>query len=423
MAPLIEQMKTNIAGIEAKAEALGKDGADALALAKEAKAQLTAIEAKQGITPDELKNELKAHGESMQAQFDQLATKMGKATPQGSERKTFQESIMDGLKEHFPAYNPNPLGTNAVTPAQGNLLKMFASDRQAKLSIPLFANTILPSSAEVDAMESKTMTLGGNLTGPAFATQDPRMAIFPSQKINARDLLPTFQTDTGYYVYWKEDAGATNNIAFQVEGSDKPENNYSLTGVGVVEKFLSGITTFSKQFVNNLPFMTQYLPLMLMRDFYKVENTYAYTVMATGTASTSITSTTDNVEKIIYFIANLLTGNYNASFVIVSPADYAKLVISTYSKGYYPGAGTVTYNGTSLTLDGVPIIRATWATTGKVVIIDRDFMQRVQVSGLAFELSYENDKNFSRNLVTARLECQEEFVLQLLPSALYGTLA
>lgn len=419
MAPMIEQMKTNIASIEAKAEAQGQTGAEALALAKEAKEKLAAIEAKSGITPDELKAALKEHGTEFQAQFDQLATKMGKPTS-NEEAKTLKSAIMDGVKDYFPEYNPNPLGVGAsiVEQPQGKLLKMFANDKQAKLRIPLFANTILPTD-----IEEKTMTLSGNLTGPAFATQDPRMAIFPSQKINAREILPTFQTETGYYVYWKEDTGESNNIAFQVEGSIKAENSYSLTGTAVAESFLAGFTTFSKQMVNSLPFLTQYLPQMLMRDFYKKENAYAYSVMATGTGSTSITSTTDNVEKIIYYIANQLAGNYNASFAIVSPADYAKLVISTYTKGYYPGAGTVMYNGTSLTLDGVPIIRATWATTGRVIIIDRDFIQRVQVSGLAIELSYENDQNFTKNLVTARIECQEEFVLQLLPSAIYGTLA
>lgn len=420
----IAAMQENLKNIEAKAEKQGKDGEEALKLANEAKAKLAEIEekAKGNLSGEEVKTLLKEHGSEMQAQFDELATKIGKNTTiYGGENKTLGDAIMDGTKSLFPDYNGNPVGlAPKEQPPMGQLLKMFHSDRQAKYRIELAANTVLPTDIDI---QKKTMTLTGNLTGAAWATQDPRMAIFPAQKINARELVPTFQTETGYYVYWKEDTGETNNIAFQVEGSDKPENNYSLTGTGVVENFMSGITTFSKQMVNSLPFLTQYLPQMLMRDFYIKENAYAYSKMATGTGSTSITSTSDNVEKIIYFIANQLTANYNASFAIVSPADYAKLVISTYTKGYYPGAGTVQYNGTSLTLDGVPIIRATWATTGHVVIIDRDFFQRVQVSGLALELSYENDKNFSRNLVTARLECQEDFVLQLLPSALYGALA
>lgn len=420
----IKTMQENLKKIEEKALAKETQDAEALKVVNEAKTKLAEIEEKMkgNVTADEVKTLLKEHGTEFQKQFDDLAVALKTNNKVfGGENKTVSEAIMDGVKEFFPDYNPNPVGVQVKQqPANSGLLAKFHNNRYAKHRIDLAANTILPM--DVD-MHQKTMTLADNLTGNPFASQDPRLALFPMQKINARDLLPTFQTETGYYVYWKEDAGETNNISFQTEGSEKGQNNYSLTGTGVAEQFLSGISTFSKQMVNSLPFLTQYLPQMLMRDFYKKENAAAYAVMATGTGSTTITSTSDNVEKIIYYIANQLTGNYNASFAIVSPADYAKLVVSTYTKGYYPGAGTVTYNGTSLTLDGVPIIRATWATPGKVVIIDRDFMQRVQVSGLAIELSYENDKNFEKNLITARIECQEQFVLQLEPSAIYGDLA
>jgi len=57
-----------------------------------------------------------------------------------------------------------------------------------------------------------------------------------------------------------------------------------------------------------------------------------------------------------------------------------------------------------------------------VLILDQDYVERVQVSGLAIELSYENNDNFSRNIVTARIECQEEINLMLGASAQYQTL-
>jgi hypothetical protein len=299
------------------------------------------------------------------------------------------------------------------------MFKMFNSDARAKVRFELDAKTLL-----MGELEAKTMLLSTNLTGVAFATQDPRAVIFPNQKLNARDLVNTFQTDTGLYVYWKEDTGETNNIAFQVEGSVKASNDYSFTAVSVVQGYLAGYVTFSKQMVNSLPFLTQTLPRMLMRDFYKKENAYFNSVIAgQATGSTSITSTSDNVEKIIYTIGNQLAANYNASFVVVNPADYAKLYVSTYTKGYYPGAGTVSFNGQSLMISGVPIFQASWATASRAMVIDQDFVERVQTAGLAIELSYEEGNNFTKNLVTARIECQEDFILQLPPSAIYQTLA
>jgi hypothetical protein len=72
---------------------------------------------------------------------------------------------------------------------------------------------------------------------------------------------------------------------------------------------------------------------------------------------------------------------------------------------------------------GVPIIAASWATTGQALLMDNDYIERVQVKGLAIELSYENSDNFVRNLVTARVECQCEINLLLNASTALGTLA
>ena len=158
MAPMIEQMKTNIASIEAKAEAQGAAGAEALKLAQEAKAQLTAIEAKQGITPDEQKAELKAHGTTMQAQFDELATKIGKGDT-GGEVKTLGREIKDFMEDKYFK------GLVKGQQGQSDLFKMFNSDSKAKVRFELDAKTLL-----MGELEAKTMTLTGNLTGVAFAT-------------------------------------------------------------------------------------------------------------------------------------------------------------------------------------------------------------------------------------------------------------
>ena len=266
------------------------------------------------------------------------------------------------------------------------------------------------------------MTIGGNLTGDPVATYSSRQAIFPAQKVNFRDLIPTVQTDTGLYVFYKEDAGETNNIAVQTEGSVKGENSYSLAEVKIVQQYLAGFSRFSKQMTNSLPFMTQVLPRLLQRDFFKKENANFYATVAAAASGSTTTSETDKVKKLVDFIANTEAVNYSASYAIVSPTDYASLVKSTYSAGYYPGAGSVNFEGGSLNINGCPVIKAAFATAGKVMIIDQDFIERVQVAGLAIELSYEDSDNFQKNLVTARIECQEEINLMLAPSAIYATL-
>jgi len=275
----------------------------------------------------------------------------------------------------------------------------------------------------LDLSDVKTMTLSGNLTGDPIATYAVNQAIFPSQKINFRDLVPTVRSSTGLYVFYAEDAGETNNIAFQTEGDDKAQNNYSLTEVKVVSEYLAGFSTFSKQMLKSLPFMTQTLPRMLQRDFFKAENsTFFGTISGAATGVTTVTGT-DYLSQLVDLIANQKSANFNASYVLVSEKNMANILKNTITAGYYAGSGSVMVNPNGgITIWGVPVISASWVTNDKALVIDRDYIERVEVESLAIEFSYENGTNFQKNLVTARIECQEEINLMLNSSAIYASL-
>jgi HK97 family phage major capsid protein len=228
-------------------------------------------------------------------------------------------------------------------------------------------------------------------------------------------------TETGLYVFYKETATG-NNIAKQSEGSTKGENTYALSETKIVQQYIAGFVNFTKQMATSLPWLQTTLPRMLMRDYYKKENALFYAaVTAAATADTS--AETDNVKKMIDFITAQLDQNYDVSSIIVSNTDLGALVKSTYTNGYYAGAGLVQLPGQGITIMGVPVVGASWATTGQALLLDNNFIERVQVKGLAIELSYENGTNFEKNQVTARIECQTEINLMLAESAALGTLA
>ena len=276
----------------------------------------------------------------------------------------------------------------------------------------------------MDLSDVKTMTLSGNLGGDPVATYAVNQAIYPSQKINFRDLVPTVRSATGLYVFYQENiADETNNINWQTEGDDKAQNNYFLTEVKVVSEYLAGFSTFSKQMLKSLPFLTQTLPRMLQRDFFKAEN-YQFFNTVSGSASGVTTVTgSDYLGQLVDLIANQKTANFNASYILVSESNMANILKNTISAGYYAGSGSVVVgpNG-GITIWGVPVISASWVANGKALVIDRDYIERVEVESLAIEFSYENGTNFQKNLVTARIECQEEINLMLNSSAIYASL-
>ena len=263
------------------------------------------------------------------------------------------------------------------------------------------------------------MLLSSNLTGDGVASYSTSQAILPAQKINFRDLMSTAISPTGLYVQYRE-TGSEGALAQQTEGSAKGQIDYDFTEVKVVENYIAGFARFSKQMAKQLPYMQTTLPRLLLRDFYKKENALFYaSVVAAATGSTTTTET-DDIKAIMDLLANQANANFNASYAIVNPSQMARLNKLLFTNGYYQGSGCVVSapNG-AITINGTPIISASWATDDKILIVDADYLERVETEAITVEFSMEDSDNFTKNLITARIECQEEVNLMLPSSAIY----
>lgn len=350
----------NVAEIKSKLNKFGEEAAEGKRAIAELEAKLA------NVTTEAHLNDFKAE---MQKQFDDLATSKKNSGPIAA--KTLGEAIAEKTQ-----------GREAE-------IKSALSNSKGSFSIEL--------------PEVKSFTL----TGDQVASYSVKQAILPSQRINFRDLVSTVNTSTGLYVFYRETA-QTNNIAKQSTlGNTKGENNYAMSEVKIVQDYIAGFHRFPKQMAQDLPFLSGTLPRMLNRDYFKTENSsFITTVLA---AATSITpSGTDDVEQLIRAISAQKQANHNASFALVDETQFAELLISTYNKGYYPGAGAVSLQGTALQVAGVPVVPASWMSADTGLIIDADYIERIQVDGLKIELSYEDSDNFQKNLVTARVECRTE---------------
>jgi len=288
----------------------------------------------------------------------------------------------------------------------GEALSILQSSKGATVTMEMKVDPMLNSNA---------------LTGDGVQTYNTRQALVPAQKLNFRDLVSSTQSATLEYVTYFEDA-KEGAIATQTEGSAKSTIAYNLTNVQKIQSYLAGIVTFSKQMLKNLPWLGSTLPRMLLRDFYKQENADFYaTAIAAATPFQPGTLPTDDVEAIITAIGNFESTDFTASFGIVSKLQWARLAISTYTKGYYGGAGSVVITpGGQITIAGVPILSASWATDDKLLLIDADYIERVEGESLNITFSYEDGDNWKKNLVSARVECLE--VLNIMrPDALQVT--
>ncbi|MFN5425565.1 MAG: phage major capsid protein [Bacteroidota bacterium] len=361
-------------------------------LANSANAKTDAAEAKSVVSGLQSKlesvataAELKDFTDAMQSQFDALTTKVKKGQPEG---KSFSEALAEKLE-----------GVNIEAEMRKN--------GRLHLELP----------------EVKTITLASNLSGDSVATYNSRQAINPAQLVNFRDFVPTTQSPTGLYVTYREAAGNANNIAAQLEGSLKRENDYSLTEVKTVNQFIAGFSKFSRQMLASLPFMSQTLPRLLTRDFFRAENASFFSTVSGAATGSTTTSAATNLGDIIQLIGNLRAGDFSASVVFVSNATWSTLLNESFSNGYYMGAGGLQIGQAGvLNLAGVPIVGCNWVPNNRAFLFDANYLERVEVNGVNIELSYEDQNNFVTNMVTARIECYEAINLMLPNSAIFATI-
>ncbi len=280
----------------------------------------------------------------------------------------------------------------------------FRKDRNAKIVL--------------DLKTVGNMLLSSNLTGDGVASYNQRQGLVPSQKINFRDLIPTTQSPTGLYVTYRE-TGTEGSISAQTEGSAKTQIDYDLTEVKVVSDYISGYARFSKQMMYQLPFLQGTLQRMLLRDFYKAENAAFFTAVSGGATGTTTTTATVDAEQILQLLANQMNANFNASFILVNPSEWVRLLSTKPADYSIPGGVVIDPNG-NIRIAGVPIIAASWVTDDKALVIDNEYLERVETESLRVEFSYEDADNFTKNLVTARVECFEDINLLRTDAHIYA---
>lgn len=414
----VEQLTEQLTTMQANFEAKAKEAADAsslvikgeleaqIATLKDAQEKISAVP--EGIDLKDMSAKLTATIEG----FDKLQARLKNFKMGGSEGGKIL-SLKEAIGEAMTKFDEKELA---------NLM----TNKSASAIIPLGNVDLSIDWKEAEAeekMQRKTdMILSNSLTGTTVLTYNQRQAIIPAQKVNLRELVPTVQSPTGQYVTYSENTGATNNIAAQTEGASKGNNNYAMTAATLTNPYIAGYARFSKQLTKFLPFMQGTLSRMLMRDYFKKENAAGMVVLATGTGPTSMGSSAGDVLQLINLIGGFAQTDYTPAYVLINWTMWSRLVAITFGAGYYAGAGLVVFSGNQLSIGGVPVVPASWVTANKACLVDNDYLERVEVEGLNLAFSYEDADNFTKNLITARIECQTAFNLMRTDGICYADL-
>lgn len=287
---------------------------------------------------------------------------------------------------------------------KGEFEALGKGDRDAKVRIDLKVGPMLIA----------------NVTGDTVASYNNRQGLVPNQKVNIRDILPTTPSPTGLFVTYRE-TGTSGSIGVQTEGQSKSVIDYSFTEIKTVSHYIAGVVDFTKQLMYALPWLQTTLPRMLLRDFYKKENNYLYSAMQlAATGNNGTVGATNTAEQVLQLIANQRTADFNSSYILTDWPTWAQILATSKGDAYgLPGA-VVTDNNGNIRLVGVPLVGASFADPSSLLLWDNEEVERVETETLRVEFSFENEDNFKKNKVTAKVECFEELNV-LRPDAIIDT--
>jgi hypothetical protein len=266
-------------------------------------------------------------------------------------------------------------------------------------------------------VEQKTvgdMTAANNLTGQGFVNYAGNQVILPAQRVNARDLVPTVRSETGTYVTFRESAGEGSISRQTTHGAAKTQIDFDFARVETVSEYIAGFTRFGKQLMRQLPFLQNTLPRLLTREFYKVENRRFWDIMATAYAAGGPTATsteTVDILEIMDTVTQLWDADYEASYGLLRYTALNRINKWLLQNGAYAGAGGVISSADgAIRVNGTPIIPVTFIPSyDEFLTFDRAYVERIEVESLAIEFFEQDDDNVQKNLITARIECYEEF--------------
>ena len=270
----------------------------------------------------------------------------------------------------------------------------------------------------LDTKAVGNMTEAVNLTGDITRQYAPQIYALPSRKVHVRSLLPVGSLSTGLFTFPKE-TGGEGAPAPQVQGSSKAQVDFDITMSDAAAQYIAGYVRISRQMLDDVPAMTSFLQARLLEKYLIAEDAQLLSGDGVapnlqgilGVASAATTTSTVYVEQLIDAAAQIEAANYSATGVMINPTDWATILNTKNTASAYslPGATVVSPDG-GLSIAGIPIYKSTAITAGNYLVGDWAMgAQIMQNQGISVQFSEFDADNFTKNMITVRVEARIAF--------------
>ena len=252
------------------------------------------------------------------------------------------------------------------------------------------------------------------VTVPQIADVDRSIAPVGT-RVSASSLFQETQISGNAITYFLEGAFETNgDITATSQNGKKPQASTSFTGTTLALSKIACYVKETDEILMDAPFLATECQNTLMHQLGKVED--AYVVNAIGStvgigAETYDGTTVTFADGILASIMKVKSDSaYDASVVILNPADIVTLMTAKdsnkqyYGGGYFVGAYGQGGYGVPSAIWGVPVYASSAVSQGSALVCAREAVKTWRKGGMDVAIAAENEDDFLYNRVTLRAE-------------------
>lgn len=252
------------------------------------------------------------------------------------------------------------------------------------------------------------------VTAPQIADVDRSIAPV-GRRTPAASLFSEAQISGNAITYFVEGAFETNgDISATAQNAKKPQVSTSFSGTTLALSKLAAWLKETDEILTDAPFLATEVQNTLMHQLGKVEDNYVINAIGStvGIGAATYDGTTKTfADGILDAILQVKSESaYDASVVVLNPADVYTLLTSKddnkqyYGGGYFVGAYGNGAVGIPSSIWGVPIFASSAVSQGSALVAAREAVKTWRKGGMDVSIAEENEDDFLYNRVTLRAE-------------------
>lgn len=346
----------------------------------------------EGLNIDDLTNQVKNAGEK----YASLEEKLGLV------EKGLSDAILDVRAK------------NIETVSESNLHKVFSENAGQFKSL----ERVSKGGFSLNTKAVGTMTLPVNI-GADWASKIAGLSntilTDPMRTVHLRDLMRTSVIEQNGVFKFAKKSGGEGGVGIQTEGATKAQVDYDFTISEVTPKTIAVFSRISKQMLSRLSWLQNFVSTQMVTDLQNFEDDQLMDIAGTSdfsglwenattyVPSGSVVAGSNRWDKLANAVAQLRAARFAPNAILVNPIDQMELLINKESGAGYSFPALIASG--NLSVAGVPVIATDIMPVNSFMVADlAKGAELLFEDNINTEFSYEDADNFTKNLVTVRVE-------------------